>query len=121
LQCRFIESDHQLFAVANDRTPQQIGFRDNQGKEFFACGQGFGKAALFVYGMPRIQKRRNLVITEYGFEFLNGQRLFGVIAFNQIFFTNVFAQETPRVATGGSGTLLPEVSFHNSSLIWDGE
>ncbi|NOT62472.1 MAG: hypothetical protein HOP19_19880 [Acidobacteria bacterium] len=63
--------------------------------------------------MSRIQKRRDLVIAENGFEFFNGERLFGVIAFDEIFFPDLFAQETPRVATGGSGAFQPAVSFHH--------
>jgi hypothetical protein len=62
--------------------------------------------------MPRIQKRRKVFVTKYRFKFLDRQRFFGVIAFDEVVFSDVFAQETPRVATGCSGALEPEIGFH---------
>ena len=62
--------------------------------------------------MARIQKRRDFIVTENGFEFLKRQRLFGVIAFDEVCFTDLFAQETPRVAASGSSAFQPEVRFH---------
>jgi hypothetical protein len=71
--------------------------------------------------MPRIKKGRNRILAENGLEFLGRQRLFRVIAFDQIIGI-LFAQETPRVPAGRSGAFVPEIVFaHSSGRINHGE
>jgi hypothetical protein len=62
--------------------------------------------------VARVEKWRNVVSAKDRFDLFHRQRLFGVIVFDQIVLLELFAQETPRVAAGGSGTLEPEVGFH---------
>lgn len=111
-QFRLVEADDNLFALPHDGAAQQIGFGNDQLNQFVTWWQLGDEVALFVNGVARIQKRCNLVVTKDGFDLFGGQRLFGVIAFDQIFLVKVLAQETPRVAAGGSGAFLPEVDFH---------
>jgi hypothetical protein len=108
----FVKTDDQLFSLAHDGTAQQIGIGHDQFKQFSPRRQRLGKAALFVKRMPRIQKRREVFVTENAFKFLSRQRLFGVIAFDEVRFAYVLAQETPRVATSRSSALEPAISFH---------
>lgn len=107
-----VEANDDLFALAHDGTAQQVGFGEDELNQFATRRQFGGEVALFVNGVARIQKRRNLVVAKNRFDLCGGQRLFGVIAFDQVFLVEVLAQETPRVAAGGSGAFLPEVDFH---------
>jgi hypothetical protein len=100
---RFIKADQQLFAFANDRAAQQIRLGLNEFKQFLARRQRLGEPTFLVNRMARIQKGREVIIPKDGFEFCGSQRLFGVIALNQICFAYLFAQETPRVAASSSG------------------
>jgi hypothetical protein len=109
-----IEANHNLLATAHNGAAQQIGFLNNQLNQFVTRRQLGSKVALFVNGVARVQKRRDVVLAKDRFNLLRRQRLFGVIAFDQIFLLEMFAQETPRVAAGGSGALFPEMDFHKS-------
>jgi hypothetical protein len=99
-------------ALPHDGAAQQIWLSNDELYQFVTRRQLGGEVALLIYGVARIQKRCKLVVTKDGFDFFSGQRLFGVIAFDQIFLIEILAQETPRVAAGGSGAFLPELDFH---------
>jgi hypothetical protein len=105
-------------ALPHNRTAQQVRLSDDELDQFVTRWELNGEVALLVDGVARIQKRRNLVVTKDGFDFFGSQRLFGVIAFDQIVLVEVLAQETPRVAAGGSGAFLPEVDFHRFVDCW---
>ncbi len=107
-QLFLVKADDDLCAFASDRAAQQIRFGLNQLEQFVAFGQRFAKFALFVNGVTRIEKGRRVFVTENGFEFRQGQRLFGVIAFDQIG-AGKFAQETPGVTAGRSSGFAPEI------------
>jgi hypothetical protein len=113
-----IEADDDVLALPHDGAAQQVRLGDDELNQFVTWRQFGGKVALFVNSVARIQKRCNLVVTKDGFDFFGGQRLFGVITFDQIFLLEVLAQETPRVAAGGSGAFLPEVDFHELIDCW---
>lgn len=115
-QLCLVKANHNLSALPHNRTAQQVWFGDDELDQFITRRQLGGEVALLVDGVARIQKRRDFVVTKDGFDFFSRQRLFGVIAFDQIVLVEVLAQETPRVATGGSGAFLPEVDFHKSLI-----
>ncbi len=107
-----IEPDHDLIALAHNRAAQQVRLSDDELNQFVTRRQLGGEVARFVYGVARIQEWRKLVSAKDRFDLGGGQRLFGVIAFDQVCLLEVLAQETPRVAAGGSGAFLPQVNFH---------
>lgn len=107
-----VKTDQQLLALARDGAANEVGFGRNQRKKFVTFRQLAGKPALFINCMTRVEKRRDIVFTEDGFEFFDGQRFLSVIAFNQLFFVKVVAQETPRVAASRSGGFAPKIYFH---------
>ncbi len=80
-----IEADHDLFALPHDGAAQQVRFGNDELNQFITRRQLGGEVARFVNGVARIQKRRNVVVTKDRFDLGGGQRLFGVIAFDQIF------------------------------------
>lgn len=101
-----------MLALPHDGASQQVWLGDDELNQFVPWRQLGGEVALFVNSVARIQKRRDFVVTKDGFDLFGGQRLFGVITFDQIFVVEILAQETPRVAACGSGAFLPEVDFH---------
>jgi hypothetical protein len=111
-QSNLIKPNDNLPALAHDRAAQQVGFGNDQLNQFVARWQCGGEVALFVHGVARVQKRRDVILAQNRFDLFRRQRLFGVITFDQIFLIEILAQETPRVAAGGSGAFLPEVNFH---------
>ncbi len=70
-----------------------------------------GPASFFVRGVARVEEGRDCIGGEDGGEFGGGQRLPRVIAFDHfdVVGCRQFAQETPGVATGGSGAFVPKV------------
>lgn len=116
MQLFLIEANHHLFAPTCDRTPQQIWFGQNRPVEFLRSGELSRPAALFVGRVTYIEKRRDVICGKDKSEFRRRQRLTRVIAFVefQIGVLRQFAQETPGVATSGSGAFEPEGNYiHN--------
>jgi hypothetical protein len=97
-----------LITFAKNRAAKQIRFRNDELDEFIVRRQRFGKALLFVNGVPRIQKRRNRIVAENDFDLFIGQRLFSVIAFAELGNVGQVAQETPGVAASCSGAFVKE-------------
>ena len=95
-------------ALADDGAPDQVRLADDQFDEFFFRGQLFGKAAFLVDSVSGIEELRDRVIAKNIFYLFGGQRLFRIIAFDEIV-AGQFAQETSCVATGRSSALVPEI------------
>ena len=114
----YLKTDYSLIAFAKDRAAKQVWLCNDELDEFFACGKLFGKAAFFVNRMARIQKRRNRIVTKNGFDLFDGQRLFGVIAFDDLVGVCQVAQETPGVATSRSGAFVKEVHLILEFEFW---
>ncbi|MDX2039714.1 MAG: hypothetical protein SF097_00625 [Acidobacteriota bacterium] len=107
-----VKADDDLIAFANNRTAKQVRFVDDELDELFSSRKLFGKASLFVNGVARVQKWRNRIIAENGFNLFGSQRLFSVIALGELAGVgNDFAQETPGVAAGCSGAFVEEDHF----------
>lgn len=116
-QFRLVEADDDALSLTHDGAAQQVRLGADELDQFSTRRQLGSEVALFVNGVARIQKRRKLVVAKDRFDLGGGQRLFGVIAFDQVFLLEVLAQETPRVAAGGSGAFLPEVDFHRRWVV----
>ena len=79
----------------------------------------FGKPAFFINSVARVQKLRNGIVAENGFDLFGGQRFFGVIAFsNLIGGGGQVAQETPGVAASSSGAFVKEVHLILNFEFW---
>lgn len=114
----FLKTDYSLIALAKNRAAKQIRFGDDEFNQFFECGKLFGKAALFVNRVACVQKRRNRIVAENGFDLFGGQRLFGVIAFGDLVGVCQVAQETPGVAASRSGAFVEEVHLILEFEFW---
>lgn len=118
-KCVFVESDHDVRAFAQDGATQQVWFGNDEFDQFASRRKLVGKAAFFVHGVARVQKRRNRIGAENGFDLFYGQRLFGVIAFDELGgIRHQVAQETPGVAASGSSAFVKEVHLILDFEFW---